>query len=86
MTPFESEYAAVFPGRVLEDTEYNRLLGLSDEERSRLPRDLRQRFYATCKWHAEERMSLTSTEGMTVGDETYADVLKRIKGSTPPAE
>jgi hypothetical protein len=76
---YEAEYQKVEPELLMKPEEFRRIQkgwpstarGLSDKKR----RD----FFATSKWYAQDRMSLSSLEGIVVGKKDFAEALEEAK-------
>ena len=63
---------------LLPDDEYDRLGELGPEGRAELPRELKEKYEATRLWHYEQRMALSSLEGIDIGGKSIAETLDEI--------
>ena len=72
----QQEYDQAPEKRILDDDQFERIQDLTDKEFATLTRDQRAAFYSTSKWHAGQRMSMDSLEGMTVGGKSVDDILR----------
>ncbi len=83
----DEEYSKVKPIRSMDDKEYdaiNKRAGPGDtpnrvEVMSELSSDERRRYFETGKWHYQQRSTMTSIEGIMVGDKTIDEYLADMK-------
>lgn len=81
---YEQIHAQVKMERLLDDAEYQRLDDLSDEQFAALSEATMRKFFATSKWRFDQRLTETSTEGIVIGNQTYDELLKKIRSGEAP--
>ena len=72
----DTEYDAARAAQLLDDEAYTAIKGKDRAEVAALDPDLRAKFFATDKWHAEKRMTFDDLGGIVVGGKSIDEILK----------
>lgn len=73
---FTKEAEGVEAERLLSDEGFDQIRRLSLQEIAELPEDMRRKFFATSRWHFNQRCTIDSIEGMMIGGKSIDEVLK----------
>lgn len=83
---FQKEYSSVKPidpNNLMPNDQLKKIRAELDQDFDSVPPDVRKWYMGSLKAIALDRMTLPSTEGITVGNKTYAEALKNIRTQTP---
>jgi hypothetical protein len=60
----------------MNDAEFNQIASMDDAAARQLPPEVRDRFQKAGRWHARQRMSIGSTDGMVIGGMSVDEFLQ----------